>query len=109
MKVRDSEMEHLGYIVPMFMEHLSPACKRKLYRERYLYETIKPEYVPEVMVFTDLEKAVSYRGKKIALFAGDAYFRDSKITSLGELTSIGGDVYRNNIGISHLLKKRGLI
>ena len=43
-----------------------------------------------VIVFTDLEEAVSYRGDKIVLLHGDADLRYSQITDLGQLQSIGG-------------------
>ena len=44
-----------------------------------------------VIIFNNLEKACNYRGDKICVFEGNANFKDSNITSLGNLESIGGD------------------
>ena len=89
MQVRESEMEHLGYIVPEFLEHV----KNKLFKDRYLRKTEKIKYPDSVIIFTNIKQAVEYKGYKTCLYSGYADFEGSKITSLGKLTTIGGSAY----------------
>jgi hypothetical protein len=87
MKVRDSEMSNLGYIVPMFPEYI---VNQKLYKNKYVRKNVDIKYCENVIVFEDLQEAVNYKGNKICLFKDDANFEGSQITDLGQLTSIGG-------------------
>ena len=87
MKVRDSEMQRLGYIVPYFPEYVT----NKLYLNKYIAEKESVEYVDTVIVFYNLKEACSYRGEKKVLFACHADFSGSQVTDLGSLTAIGGD------------------
>ena len=91
MNVRETEMENLGYKKVAFLEYVKDSYKSKMFRGKYVKENEKLEYSDDVIVFTDINEAVKYKGDKICLFDGSADFHDSKITSLGQLKSIGGD------------------
>ena len=101
MEVRDSEMEHLGYERVVFGEWVE-SVEGGLYREKYKRKGAKVTYSDAVIVFTDLEEAVSYRGDKVVLLDGDADFRNSQITDLGQLQSIGGYADFRNSKITDL-------
>ena len=86
MIVRDNEMKNLGYIVPEFKDYVV----NTLYKNRYVKDNEEIIYKDNVIVFKDLQESCSYSGDKICLYAGDANFRNSQITDLGQLQSIGG-------------------
>jgi hypothetical protein len=83
---RESEMKHLGYKKVMFPKY----CLNKMFNGEYVPSGEEVRYSDDVVVFDDIGEAVSYQGEKTCLFGGYADFRNSKITSLGKLTSIGG-------------------
>jgi hypothetical protein len=86
MKVRDSEMEHLGYIVPNFLQYV----QNDLYRNRYVRNNEQIVYSDEIVIFDNLEEAVNYQGNKISCLKCNADFRYSNIEDLGKLENIGG-------------------
>lgn len=88
MKVRDSEMRNLGYLVEPFPQY----ARHNLYKNKYYYTHTERNYPDTVIIFTDIEEAVKYKGDKICLFEGNANFRYSHIKNLGNLQSIGGSV-----------------
>ena len=90
MTVRESEMKNLGYKKVVFLEYVKDEYKNKLFRGEYVKENEKVEYSDDVIVFTDINDAVKYKGDKICLFDGNVWFGDSNITSLGNLKEIGG-------------------
>jgi hypothetical protein len=77
MKVRNREMSNLGYAKVEFPDH----CLNKLFKGCYIPKNEKVKYYDEVVIFNNIEEAVSYKGTKICLFSGNAYFSNSKITS----------------------------
>lgn len=87
MKVRDSEMKHLGYEVEMFPKY----CKTPLFRDRYIRKGVKVEYIDKVIVFTDFYKANHYKGNKICLYKGDLKIQERNI-SLGKIQFVGGSL-----------------
>ncbi|MDC7221564.1 MAG: PcfJ domain-containing protein [Spirochaetales bacterium] len=99
MKVRDSEMKNLGYEVVSFAEYIIGG---NLYRERYIRKEEEVTYNEDVVIFDDLLEAIAYRGDKICLFKGYAYFEGSSITDLGQLASIGGYADFRNSSITDL-------
>ncbi|MEK9694532.1 MAG: PcfJ domain-containing protein, partial [Candidatus Poseidoniales archaeon] len=81
MKVRASEMEHLGY---KDMQFCVKKLKNKLYKERYLHNSEEPSFLDGVVVceFPDL------RDNGVVL--GSLRLRDTSITSLPDNLSVGG-------------------
>lgn len=61
MKVRDSEMDHLGYEVELFPEY----CKTPLFKNRYIRKGIKTVYDEKVIVINDFYKVKTYKGNKM--------------------------------------------
>ena len=104
MKVRDSEMNNLGYIVPKFRKYI----KNNLYRNRYIRKNEDIEYKNDVIIFLSLNEAIKYKGNKICLYSGNADFNDSQITDLGQLQSIGGYADFNDSQIT-LIKQYKII
>jgi hypothetical protein len=91
MKVRDSEMKHLGYEVEAFPEY----CKNKLYRDRYIRSGEKVKYSDKVVVYTDFFTARTYKGSKICLYKGDLKITEKNV-SLGKIQAVGGYLYINS-------------
>jgi hypothetical protein len=100
MKVRDSEMEHLGYIVPNFLQYV----QNDLYRNRYVRNNEQIVYSDEIVIFDNLEEAVNYQGNKISCLKCNADFERSKIKNLGSLKIISGYAYFGNSNIEDLGK-----
>ena len=98
MKVRESEMKHLGYKKVMFPEY----CINKLFRGEYLRINIEVQYIDSVIIFNNINEAVKYKDDKICLFSGDVNFRSSNITELGQLQRIGGDADFGSSNITEL-------
>ena len=102
-KVRDVEMEHLGYRVAPFVEYIKD--KTKLFRDRYVKSGEKLEYIDSVIVFNDLLEAVTYSGHKYCLFDGSIRRGTySKVASLGNLRQISGTAYFRNTKVTNLGK-----
>jgi hypothetical protein len=85
MKVRDSEMEHLGYIVPKFKKHI----KNKLYKDKYLRKTEEIAYNNNVIIFDSIDNVMKYTGDKLVLFSGDVYVCEGGTFSAPLLTECG--------------------
>ena len=100
MNVREREMKNVGYKKVSFAKYVKD--KTKLFRGEYIRESEVVEYMDEVVIFNDIHEAVRYKGNKICLFDGYAYFRNSQITDLGQLQSIGGSAYFRNSQITDL-------
>jgi hypothetical protein len=100
MKVRESEMSHLGYKKVEFPQY---CINDDLFRSEYIRNDKEEKYdYDKVIIFTDIDKAVKYKGDKICLFSGDAYFSGSSITHLGQLQSIGGNADFEDSNITDL-------
>ena len=88
MKVRDSEMAHLGYEVESFPQY----CKTPIFRDRYVRKGQKVVYDDKVVVYTDLPTAKNYKGNKVCLYKGDLKITE-KNYSLGKIQGVGGYLY----------------
>jgi hypothetical protein len=89
MEVRDSEMEHLGYIVPDFYEYV----KNNLYKKKYLRKTEQVEYKDNVIILEDLEELKRYKGNKKCLFDGDIVIRED--INIQNIVAISGSIEVN--------------
>lgn len=67
MKVRDSEMEHLGYEVAKFGKY----CTTKCYRDRYVLKDTKLEYKSGYIILSSKKDLDNYTGKDLVLFDGN--------------------------------------
>ena len=86
MKVRDSEMAHLGYEVVQFAEY----CTTPIYRNRYVRKGQKVAYSDKVIIFTDFFTASHYKGNKICLFRGDVKIKENQKKDFGKIQAVGG-------------------
>ncbi|MDE2031396.1 MAG: PcfJ domain-containing protein [Patescibacteria group bacterium] len=86
MKVRDSEMAHLGYEVIQFGEYCLTPC----YRNRYVKKGQEVKYSDKVIIFTDFHKASHYKGNKICLFKGDFKIKEREKVDFGKIQQVGG-------------------
>lgn len=67
MKVRDSEMEHLGYEVVKFGKYTTTKC----YKDRYLPKGSMVSYKSGYIILKSKKELESYTGNELVLFDGD--------------------------------------
>ena len=91
MKVRDSEMQNLGYIVPKFYRYV----ENKLYKNKYLRKTEAVVYKDNVKIFTSLDELIKYSGKKICLLDTNIAIKQNADLNITGLKEVGGYV---NVG-----------
>ena len=101
MEVGGRYIECIGYEkIPLPFIEWVEFVEGGIFREEYKRKDAKVTYSDAVIVFTDLEEAVSYRGDKVVLLDADVDFK--QVTDLGQLSSIGGNAYFMNSQITDL-------
>lgn len=86
MKVRDSEMEHLGYEVVVFAKY----CTSSMYRNRYVRKGQDVTYSDKVAIYTDFYRAQHHKGVEICLYKGNVEI--TKDIALGKIQGISGNL-----------------
>ena len=87
MKVRDSEMENLGYFVPKFHSY----CTNKLFMKRYLSNGTDVKYKEGFEIFSDIKKVQEFDGEACG-FDGSVYVRENATFTAPKLTEVSGYV-----------------
>jgi len=76
MRVKDSEMRNLGYIVPKFNWY----CLNKKYRGKYVRNNEDLIYSDDIIIFYDINEAREYKGNKIVCLDSDIYLYNIEIS-----------------------------
>ena len=107
MKVRESEMNNLGYIKIPFVKYGLNSEELDLYRDRYIRKDKEKEIkydLDKIKIFTDKEELFNYKGNKIKCFKGNLNCSNNQLTSLPDNLHVEGSLYCSNNQLTSLPK-----